>query len=657
MTRQSFVRSVTLLAFCLLGALSKRSLGQSVTSKQPTIGHTVAGTVHGPDGQPLANATVRAIRNSPLRLPPDPNYSDYLAETGLDGSFHLNGVRRGDYRLCADLPGFVRSWYGSDASTPGKALLITVGPGGGSTNISIGLWPEGVISGHVQLKDRSPVAGVEVSAMRTDYVGEQQYYYPLQITSTLDDGSYTIRGLPAGKYYVMADPPEERSTEAGLDSNTSQEPGSKSVVFRSTYYPAAEIPEMSSLVTVAAGREATAIDITLSETASFSVCGRVKWDGIRPRPLTLVLVPIIMNPRAALQAKSVKVPTEASSDQHFCFSNVAPGEYSIEPRRILAGAGENAGVTGATTVTVSDKDLLQESFIATSAQELRGYLEIEKSPAAENDEGAGNSVVAVPGSQGAASLTKGLAPPPPPGFKESASTENEGTVNTALTAPGNSTTNVTEVATSPSVNNSPQKAEQKTSIAAVQLRLTPVQRMQVNVPDGQTNEDGSFVLEDIPPGKYKLSLENLPHATYVKTIRYGGQQVQDKTIDTSNGTSSTIDIVLGRGAVSISGVLVDSDGHPVAGGAVALRQDPDPLDIQVTTSGQQGNFSFTNLAPGVYLILGLEDVDPPGLATRPSLFRSFLTNAIKVDAARSSGDGRAIQVPAVTKADVIRGGW
>ena len=70
----------------------------------------------------------------------------------------------------------------------------------------------------------------------------------------------------------------------------------------------------------------------------------------------------------------------------------------------------------------------------------------------------------------------------------------------------------------------------------------------------------SFVIRNVAPVKYFPRVNGLPPGTYVKSVRFGGQDVTDKLIDLMSGAGGTLEIVLSPHAASVSGVLRNSKG-------------------------------------------------------------------------------------------------
>jgi hypothetical protein len=99
----------------------------------------------------------------------------------------------------------------------------------------------------------------------------------------------------------------------------------------------------------------------------------------------------------------------------------------------------------------------------------------------------------------------------------------------------------------------------------------------------------------------------LPQGTYVKSIRYGGQDVP-AGIDLSapGAGAGVLEITLAPNAATITGVVRNPKGEPVSRAIVRAWND-ETSHVAVTRS--DGSFEIKNLAPGdFYVACGEEDV-------------------------------------------------
>jgi len=190
----------------------------------------------------------------------------------------------------------------------------------------------------------------------------------------------------------------------------------------------------------------------------------------------------------------------------------------------------------------------------------------------------------------------------------------------------------------------------KFTFGNLRVQLTPMEAMPFNAPNGSPKEDGSFVLENVGPDKYRISVFGLPPGTWLKSIRAGDQEVLDTGIDASGGVAGAVQITLGTGVGLIGGIVRDTKQQPVSGGIVTLL--PDPLKeerndlYRTTTSDQTGQFTMQNIAPGDYKLYAWGDIEP-GSYMDPELLKLNESKAEKVTIkANSQQNVTLTQIPA-----------
>jgi protocatechuate 3,4-dioxygenase beta subunit len=128
---------------------------------------------------------------------------------------------------------------------------------------------------------------------------------------------------------------------------------------------------------------------------------------------------------------------------------------------------------------------------------------------------------------------------------------------------------------------------------------------------GQIKADGTFELPGIALGKYATHLQELPEGAYVKSIRFGQQDITRTVLDLTSGGSGTLDILLSPHAAEVSGTVKNKDGAAMTGVEVTLwpKQGQSKRVYQGSTD-QNGDFRIAGLAPGDYYMNAWEDLDP-----------------------------------------------
>ncbi|MBV9406284.1 MAG: hypothetical protein JO211_13140, partial [Acidobacteriaceae bacterium] len=137
-------------------------------------------------------------------------------------------------------------------------------------------------------------------------------------------------------------------------------------------------------------------------------------------------------------------------------------------------------------------------------------------------------------------------------------------------------------------------------------------------PFAPVKSDGTFTWENVTPAKYHLVLLNPPGA-YLKSVRFGQQEIQGNELDLSQSASGDLELVFRYGPAELDGVLqaaddTSSNGAPSANtrsGSLVLVPEgsADSVDWQFATASQSGTFTVKPLRPGRYRIYAFEQVD------------------------------------------------
>lgn len=139
------------------------------------------------------------------------------------------------------------------------------------------------------------------------------------------------------------------------------------------------------------------------------------------------------------------------------------------------------------------------------------------------------------------------------------------------------------------------------------LQLSPVTESDDS--DGgwaMVKKDGTFEILDVAEGSYAVQVSFRETGWYVKSIRFGPDDVMEKGLQIEKGsTGGSIDIVMSSSAAQVEGSVTQND-KPAVAAHVSIRPDPDtPFNhsrAKSTSTDQNGHFAITNLAPGKYRI-------------------------------------------------------
>jgi hypothetical protein len=131
----------------------------------------------------------------------------------------------------------------------------------------------------------------------------------------------------------------------------------------------------------------------------------------------------------------------------------------------------------------------------------------------------------------------------------------------------------------------------------------------------KTNPDGTFQVEGVHPGQYRVNVVGLPSGplanVYVKEARFGSIDALSQVLTISGSVSDQFEIVLARNAGRINGTVTDSLLHPSAGIQVGLVPDRrERRDLyKMTSSDTGGKFAFVAVPPGRYKLFAATGLD------------------------------------------------
>jgi hypothetical protein len=193
------------------------------------------------------------------------------------------------------------------------------------------------------------------------------------------------------------------------------------------------------------------------------------------------------------------------------------------------------------------------------------------------------------------------------------------------------------------------------SLTDVRIRLLQREMgpMMFNSAMGKVNDDGSFVMENVTPDAYNVSVIGLPDGYYVKRIQFGDTESAGSTLDVPAGGARPVTVTLSPNAAQITGAVQNAETkQPAAGATVVLvPQEADRKDqntyYKQTATDQFGNYSFKNVVPGQYRVFAWEDLEP-GAYYDPEFMQPLEAKGEKV--AAEEGGRHTVQVTLIPAA-------
>jgi hypothetical protein len=172
-----------------------------------------------------------------------------------------------------------------------------------------------------------------------------------------------------------------------------------------------------------------------------------------------------------------------------------------------------------------------------------------------------------------------------------------------------------------------------------------------NPDNGRVKDDGTFAYSGaFGPSRLRVTL---PDGWVVKAIQHHGIDIADATLDPRTGEElSDVEVVISSKVTTVSGVLSDSKGAPVADGTVivfateAEKWSEDSRFVRSARPDQQGQYQIRGLPPGEYFALAMDYVQD-GLWNDPEYLESIRRYAQRFTLGESDARTVALKITAV----------
>jgi hypothetical protein len=141
--------------------------------------------------------------------------------------------------------------------------------------------------------------------------------------------------------------------------------------------------------------------------------------------------------------------------------------------------------------------------------------------------------------------------------------------------------------------------------------IAPQQRMTFGGRPGEVQENGSFRIDWVGPGRYRVRVAGLPAEAYVKSVRLGQTEIADGVLDFTRGAGvGDLSITVSGKAGEIDGKALKKDA-PAPGTTVVLIPDQrDSYNLYKTVvADMNGAFSIKGITPGNYKLFAWDSAE------------------------------------------------
>jgi large repetitive protein len=314
---------------------------------------SIEGTVvNEADGQPLSGVHITLLP-SDFASPQE----TFGAISDRAGHFSMAAVTPGSYIVMPDHTGFLFAQKATDPLMP----IVRVKAGQHLSDFKVRMAARAVIAGRVVDEAGDPLTGVTVSAR---YDPEQLF---LSLLAGSPQGRTDDRGMfrlvvPAGKYYLRAEPFRAGSTE-GPEIRSD---GSVDATYGATYYPGAASADRATLIDAVAGRDTAGLEIRLVRMQILSLSGVVTG------PQGPVAATVWVRSKQFGQAAGTGV------DGKFEFNRLESGTYQVYAQV----AGKNSLQSQVMEVRLDGGDQTNVQLLLSAGGDVAGKLELGGAPMA-----------------------------------------------------------------------------------------------------------------------------------------------------------------------------------------------------------------------------------------------------------------------------------
>jgi hypothetical protein len=163
--------------------------------------------------------------------------------------------------------------------------------------------------------------------------------------------------------------------------------------------------------------------------------------------------------------------------------------------------------------------------------------------------------------------------------------------------------------------------------------------------------DGSFKIENLLPGDYRVAVSGMPPGYYLKAARLEHVDALEPPFRVAPSASGPLDVVISPNAGQIDGTIMDAKQQTVRDTQAVLIPDRarNRSDLYSTArSDQNGRFTFRGIPPGDYKVFAWEALEPFAYYD-PDLMRLYEARGNPVRVTESSSQSVEVRIIPATE--------
>ena len=191
----------------------------------------------------------------------------------------------------------------------------------------------------------------------------------------------------------------------------------------------------------------------------------------------------------------------------------------------------------------------------------------------------------------------------------------------------------------------PTPGSAQSNLAQTHIYLSPVEEGAMGWANAMAASDGAFSLENVVAGRYYPQISDEPDGAYLKSVRWGQQEMLGKNLDFSSGVAGELEIVFSYGAAELGGSVqlpqpdqpaaqTASQPQPVSPPDFSVVLVPDVLTkrlgVKSAKLDQNGAFSLKQLTPGHYRAYAFEHIEL-GALQNPDVLKQLESKGVEVE--------------------------